>query len=782
MPLPFAFAAGRYSRAHPPRNLGPPIQISYAGALEVGTKQITIKTRNIPRVGIAVFANTPPGYPWYDAETRDNLAVNAQGELQATVTLRAVGDRIKVFASTGPDARDFSQQAESAFAVAAPGGPAPTVPGTGNAAAVFAKMGAGINQERYTAVDHADARTAAYYQRYRDLGLKQVRFFIPVRWDQYFIYPGSADNATIDRYLDAVDACVDSGMPVSWVDACDVIGDWHLTGQARIDELDAYIQRFAARVAARNWPVDRVIVGAINEYGGGTNTFWEPHRLRWNNYLRAALPNHTIVEGPAYWKDPRALFSDRIDDARIMGGYVPWSDTNTIQDCHHYLGWPADGMDWVGGEIRKWSAANGRAVVMGEHGFDSHLYANMDNLARWIERIDAETQYENVCLLRPTWWATTNGSDWPMTEPDGNTMRPGMADGVKRWSSRVDARIAAATPATPAQPSAPGSGATLNILVRGQSNAQLFCDRGGAARLRDRLQAATGRTVNVIYRYGAAGDNTIYSATAFLDWDTDGQQAALLRIYSGQPASRKTAPFVEIWMHNEYDQNNQSAVGSDWTTATWVGECRADATKVRQALGLTAAQHLRYFVPIRYAYGDIKRIRDGMDQLAADASFNARVSMAAWSARMDGGPEPGNNGSHIGDQDALDIGEALATEIAALYPAGSTAPPPPPPGGTEPPPADEWSISLSPQDPGTRAAGVWNTTATLTGITNYLHVVQNGPDENWTWEPGTQVTGTVPGNGQVPIAAEFTRTGQFVSVVDADDYSRQGMSGQVTIG
>ncbi|MBD0276071.1 MAG: hypothetical protein ICV73_29605 [Acetobacteraceae bacterium] len=41
-------------------------------------------------------------------------------------------------------------------------------------------------------------------------------------------------------------------------------------------------------------------------------------------------------------------------------------------------------------------------------------------------------------------------------------------------------------------------------------------------------------------------------------------------------------------------------------------------------------------MPIRYPYGDITSIRNGMDQLAADASFSARVSMAAWSLRMSG--------------------------------------------------------------------------------------------------------------------------------------------------
>lgn len=788
---PFVGRAGK--APNPKRRAAVPMELIYDKPLQVGARTVTIRSRATDRVGVTVFANTPPNHPWYDAETRDNLAVDAQREVTVTVNIRAVGDRIKAFRSTGPASRDFSIMAESDFAEAAPGGAAPPTTGTGNAAAMFAKMGLGINQERFTAVNHAQARTAAYYQYYRTLGIRNVRFFIPAGFDSWMV-PLNSSAAAISGYLDAVQACVDSGMPASHIDGTDVIGDWNLPNQAAIDQADAYVQMFAAAVAARNFPVDKVIVGSTNEYGAGTNAFWEPHRLRWNGYLRAALPNHTIVEGPCNWKDPRALFDPNYiawSGHPPPGVFNKWSDTNTIIDCHHYLGWDTsagEGMDWIGGKIKEWSKANNRGVYMGEHGFDSADGDNATNAARWISRMDNETQYENVCLFRPCLWAATDGSAWPVNKPGTNTMRDDvdMAGGVKRWAARVDKRVAAATPTTSPTPTEPSGGDTLNILVRGQSNAYYFCEWGngypeGVRLMKNRIQELTGRTVNLIYGFQNAGDNTIYSGTQFLtDWMSGNSagslENAILRYVGALPAAEKTAPFVEIWMHNESDQKEHL----NYTTATWVGAVRAEAGMMRTKLGLTASQHLRYFVPIRYPYGDIKKIRDGMDQLAADGAFNARVSMAAWSLRMNGGPEDGDNSSHMGPEDASTLAENLAQELAKLYPKSSaTSPPQPDTGGTTTPPAETRSITLSPKSPGARPAGVWNTTATVTGLTSVSWVVQNGEAQGWTWAGNpTEVT---PSGGQVSIAAEFDTTGQFVNVFDTNDQNFQEVSDQVTI-
>ena len=68
----------------------------------------------------------------------------------------------------------------------------------------------------------------------------------------------------------------------------------------------------------------------------------------------------------------------------------------------------------------------------------------------------------------------------------------------------------------------------LNVLIRGQSNALLFADRGGAAALERGLEARLGVDVHLLYEFGT-DSSTIHSATPFMTWDTEGQQASLLR-------------------------------------------------------------------------------------------------------------------------------------------------------------------------------------------------------------------------------------------------------------
>ena len=75
-------------------------------------------------------------------------------------------------------------------------------------------------------------------------------------------------------------------------------------------------------------------------------------------------------------------------------------------------------------------------------------------------------------------------------------------------------------------------------------------------------------------------------------------------------------------------------------------------------------------------------------------------------------------------------------------------------GAAEPPPPAtvERSFSLAPTDPGTRAAGVWNTVLTVTGISRIAWVVQSGASAGWSFTTSpTEVA--VPSNGQVAIAA-----------------------------
>ena len=147
----------------------------------------------------------------------------------------------------------------------------------------------------------------------------------------------------------------------------------------------------------------------------------------------------------------------------------------------------------------------------------------------------------------------------------------------------------------------------LNVLIRGQSNALLFADRGGAAALEQGLEARLGVDVHLLCEWGT-DSSTVHSGTAFMSWDTDGQQASLLRYVDELPADIKDNPTATVWMHNEYDQNNGGL-----TADAWVGEVRADAALVRGALGQGAETTPYTFVPIRYPYGgNWTPIGDGM--------------------------------------------------------------------------------------------------------------------------------------------------------------------------
>ena len=81
----------------------------------------------------------------------------------------------------------------------------------------------------------------------------------------------------------------------------------------------------------------------------------------------------------------------------------------------------------------------------------------------------------------------------------------------------------------------------------GQANALLFADRGGAAALERGLETRLGAGVNVhmLYEWGT-NTSTIHSGTAFMRWDTDGQQASLLRYVRALPASTKDNPTATV--------------------------------------------------------------------------------------------------------------------------------------------------------------------------------------------------------------------------------------------
>ena len=431
MPIMFVGRAGKGAAGRKPATAARSIAIEPFD-LTVGIKTATVKTTGLTHIGWSVFANTVPNYPWY-AGGGDNVPVGANGTVALNVELFNPGDRLKVFASAasplGAEARDFTVVAESGQAVAGAQAAGP--------AAIVSRMGFGMNQERFTVRDHSGVREAAYYQRYRNAGIRQVRFFIPVGFEGWQLY---GNDGEVDLWLDGVAACLASGMPVVHLDLCDVIGVWQLDG-AGVSRIDEYLGRTAARIAQRNWPKERFIIGAVNEYGGGTNGEWQPHRFRMNQILRDALPQHTIVEGPAYWKNTQALFDPNFKNGEFAGGvgvYNPWSDTNTIQDVHHYFGWDLAGMTWLAEQCQAWAAANNRQVYSGEWGFDDLFLGASDRVSIWIDRFNGQMGQSAIAKIRPTAWAVTDGNDWPVNNPGGNQFRPGMDTSIPAWCRSVD--------------------------------------------------------------------------------------------------------------------------------------------------------------------------------------------------------------------------------------------------------------------------------------------------------------------------------------------------------
>ena len=224
---------------------------------------------------------------------------------------------------------------------------------------------------------------------------------------------------------------------------------------------------------------------------------------------------------------------------------------------------------------------------------------------------------------------------------------------------------------------------TVNLLVRGQSNAYIFFDSGAAQLLADKISVETGLKVNLLGAIGDVSDGgnyTIFSATAFTEWDTGGQQASLLRYVEELPTEVKAAPTLQLWMHNEYDQQL-----GNLTADQWHSEFETDKTKVEEAFGRDVSTE---FIPIRYPYGgNWAAVEGGMQQAVADGDALG-FDMSAQAARMDG-DDGQPNGSHLGYQDAYTLAETLAgtltSAVKAMADDGASTPSPNPETPVEPP-------------------------------------------------------------------------------------------------
>ncbi len=237
----------------------------------------------------------------------------------------------------------------------------------------------------------------------------------------------------------------------------------------------------------------------------------------------------------------------------------------------------------------------------------------------------------------------------------------------------------------------------LTLLIRGQSNAQLFSQFHGPALVAERAQTLLGfdGTHDRIVVRGGPGV-TEFGGTALQrgsdkmppawieggppSWQPGRYEATLLAALRALPPEVRRAPTLTLWMHNESDSSDP------WmTTARWVSAVRQDAAWVRQILGQSPATtpYLFVWVPFdfdrsprntRFVDDGSQRIRAGMASLAADPGFNARLGPQTGDLDMDfGGAGPG--GLHMSAADAQSLvdrlGRAVADAFAAYAKPGS---------------------------------------------------------------------------------------------------------------
>ncbi|NGM19521.1 hypothetical protein G3576_05815 [Roseomonas stagni] len=224
----------------------------------------------------------------------------------------------------------------------------------------------------------------------------------------------------------------------------------------------------------------------------------------------------------------------------------------------------------------------------------------------------------------------------------------------------------------------------INLLVRGQSNAILLMESNGWAgagaitKEVERLLGFDGvkDTVTLVYDRYDAGSSTAFGGTALIGdwlkpagggWQVGSLEQALLNEIADMPASQRDDPTAVLWLHSEYDSANASL-----TTEQWVSAVRYDAALVRAALGQTAATVSYNFVSAMPYWGTEEghqAIRRGMEQLAADASFNASIvarmqDIDATTDDWDNNPRTVEyGGGHI---DAGDAAQTVARAVRGI--------------------------------------------------------------------------------------------------------------------
>jgi len=235
----------------------------------------------------------------------------------------------------------------------------------------------------------------------------------------------------------------------------------------------------------------------------------------------------------------------------------------------------------------------------------------------------------------------------------------------------------------------------LNIVVRGQSNAIFLMELNGWAGAGALTQEVsrllgfntTGDTVSLIYDPHNTGRGTAFGATSLIGdwleprngdwrqgWVNDSLEWAILNRLNDLPASQKDDPTAIFWLHSEYDSSRSNLTAEEWASAV-----RHDAQQVRQILGQGAGTTPYLFASAMPYNGGSdtghQAIRRGMEQLAADGSFNGHIAVRMQDIDADLDNYDGNpftsefGGGHIDEVDAAQTVARAARSIAEAFAA-----------------------------------------------------------------------------------------------------------------
>ena len=234
-----------------------------------------------------------------------------------------------------------------------------------------------------------------------------------------------------------------------------------------------------------------------------------------------------------------------------------------------------------------------------------------------------------------------------------------------------------------------GNKVELNIVLRGQSNAQLLLQFGAAAAIQSSVQNYLGfdgttNKVNLIATHDQPnGDNTLDSGTSFLTqwlsarngnwqngWTNNTLETGFLNELASLPADEKSAPTDILFVHNEYDSADASLSAAEFQSAV-----QYDARQVRAVLGQTAATTPYSFVDIPYGEGTDtgnQAIKLAQQNLAGQASFNGQIAARANDLDMNW-DLPNNQLSsfygdgHMSPADANELVDRIARSIADSF-------------------------------------------------------------------------------------------------------------------